>query len=63
MQRMQMRMRLALKHVTYYAQHLVEVYSELFAKIVNDLKPLKTFIAKGPPSVFGRVLSPPLVFV
>ena len=52
MQRMQMRMKLALKHDTRYAQHFAEVYSEPcqtsemehFAKTVNDL--LKTVIAK-----------------
>ena len=29
MQRMQMRMRLSLRHVTHYAQDFVEAYSEL----------------------------------
>ena len=50
-----MRIRLPLKHVARYAQHFAEAYSEscqvpeveLFAKIVDDLKPLKTVIAKG----------------
>ena len=54
MQRMQMRVKLPLKHDTCYAQHLAKVYSEpcqvseeeLFAKTVNALKPLKTVIAK-----------------
>ena len=54
MQRMEMRMKLPLKHDTHYTQHSAEVYSEpckaseveLFAKTVNDLKPLKTVIAK-----------------
>ena len=54
MQRMQMRMKLPLKHDTRYAKHFAEVYSEpcqtsgmeLFAKTVNDLKPIKTVIAK-----------------
>ena len=54
MQRMQMRMKLPLKHDTRYAQHFTETYSDpcqasemdLFAKTVNDLKPLKTVIAK-----------------
>ena len=54
MQRMQMRMKLPLKHDTCYAQQFAEVYSEpcqaseieLFAKTVNGLKPLKTIIAK-----------------
>ena len=53
MQRMEMRMKLPLKHDTHYAQHFAEVYSEpckasdvkLFAKTVNDLKSLKTVIA------------------
>ena len=55
MLRIQMRIRLPLKHVARYAQHFAEAYSEscqvpeveLFAKIVDDLKPLKTVIAKG----------------
>ena len=54
MQRMQMRMKLPLKHDTRYAQHFAEVYSEPcrasevepFAKTVNDLKPLKTAITE-----------------
>ena len=54
MQRMQIRVKLPLKHDTRYAQHLAKVYSEpcqvseeeLFAKTVNALKPLKTVIAK-----------------
>ena len=55
MQRMEMRMKLPLKHDTHYAQHFAEVYSdsckasevvELFSKTVNDLKLLKTIIAK-----------------
>ena len=53
MQRMEMRMKLPLKHDTHYAEHFAEVYSEpckasdvkLFAKTVNDLKSLKTVIA------------------
>ena len=52
-QRMQMKMKLPLKHDTRYAQHFAKVYSEpcqvsevkLFAKTVNALKPLKTVIA------------------
>ena len=59
MQRMQMRVRLPLKNITRYAQRLAEAYSEpcqvfemeLYAKTVNDLKPLKTVIAKR--SSFG----------
>ena len=47
-------MNLLLKHDTLYAQHFAEVYSEpcrasgveFFPKTVNDLKPLKTAIAK-----------------
>ena len=54
MQRMQMRMKLPLKHDIRYAQHFTKMNSErcqaseveLFVKIVNDLKPLKTVIAK-----------------
>ena len=54
MQHMQMRMKIPLKHDTRYAQHFTEAYSEsfqaseveLFAKTVNDLKPLKTVIAE-----------------
>ena len=53
MQRMQMRIKLPLKHDTRYAQHFAKVNSEpcqaseveLFAKIVNS-KPLKVLIAK-----------------
>ena len=60
MQRMQMRM----KHDICYAQHFPKINSErcqaseveLFAKTVNDLKPLKAFITKGPPCVFDGVL-------
>ena len=52
--RMQMRMKLPPKHDTRYAQYFSGAYSqpcqtsemELFAKTVNDLKPLKTVIAK-----------------
>ena len=55
MQRMQMRTKLPLKHDTRYAQHFIKLNSqpcqasegELFAKAVNDLKPLKTVIAKS----------------
>ena len=55
MQPIQMRMKLPLKHGTCYAQHFAEVYSvpcqasdmELFAKTVNDLKPLNSVIPKG----------------
>ena len=54
MQSMQMRMKLPLKHDTRYAQHFTKVYSEprqasemeFFAKTVNDLKSMKTVIAK-----------------
>ena len=54
MQRMQMRIKLSVKHDTHYAQHFSKVNSEpcqaseveLFAKTVNDLKPLKTVIAR-----------------
>ena len=60
MQRMQLRMKLPLKHDTRYAQHFAEVYSEpcqtseveLFMKTVNDLKPLKTAIAERSTLVF-----------
>ena len=53
-QRMQMRMKLPLKHDIRYAQHFAKMNSErcqaseveLFVKIVNDSKPLKTVIAK-----------------
>ena len=53
-QRMQMRMKLHLKHGTRYAQHFAEACSELcqasemelFVKTVNDLKPLKDVVAK-----------------
>ena len=49
-----MRTKIPRKHDTCYAQHFTEAYSEpcqasemeLFAKTVNDLKPLKTVIAK-----------------
>ena len=49
-----MRMKLPLKHDICYAQHVAKMNSErcqaseveLFVKIVNDLKPLKTVIAK-----------------
>lgn len=59
MQRIQMRVRLSLKNITRYTQRLAEAYSEpcqvsemeLYAKTVNDLKPLKTVIAKR--SSFG----------
>ena len=59
MQRIQMRVRLSLKNITRYTQRLAEAYSEpcqvsemeLYAKTVNDLKPLKTIIAKR--SSFG----------
>ena len=55
MQSRQMRMKLPVKHDTRYARQFAEVYSEpfqasemeLFAKTVNDLKPLKTIIAKS----------------
>ena len=51
---MQMRMKLLLKHDICYAQHFAKMNSELcqacevelFAKTVNDLKPLKAFITK-----------------
>ena len=54
MQQMQMRMKLPLKHDTRCALYFAEMYSEpcqvsemeLFAKTVNDLKPLKTVFAK-----------------
>ena len=54
MQCMQMRMKRPLKYDIRYAQHFAEVYSEpcrasemeLLTKTVNDLKPLKTVIAK-----------------
>ena len=54
MRRMQMRKKLPLKEDTRYAQHFAEMYSEpyqasemeLFAETINDLKPLKTTIAK-----------------
>ena len=54
MQRMQMRMKLPLKHDIRYAQHSAKMNSErcqaseveLFVKTVNDLKPLKAVIAK-----------------
>ena len=47
-------MKLPLKHDIRYAHHFAEVYSEpcraseveLFAKTVNDLKPLETAIAE-----------------
>ena len=50
-----MRMKPPLKHDIHYAQHFAEAYSELcqaseielFAKTVNDLKLLKTVIAKS----------------
>ena len=53
-QGMRMRMKLPLKHDIRYAQHFAKMNSErcqaseveLFVKIVNDLKPLKTVIAK-----------------
>ena len=53
-QRMQMRMKLPLKHDTRYAQYFAKMNSEccqasemrLFVKTVNDLKPLKAVIAK-----------------
>ena len=55
MQRKQKRMRLSFENVTCHAEHFVEAYSEscqvsdmeLFAKTVNDLKQLKTVIAKS----------------
>ena len=51
---MQMRMKLLLKHDICYAQHFAKMNSEfcqaceveLFAKTVNDLKPLKAVITK-----------------
>ena len=54
MQCLQMRMKSPLKYDIRYAQHFAEVYSEpcrasemeLLTKTVNDLKPLKTVIAK-----------------
>ena len=54
MQRMQMRMKLPLKHNIRYAKHFAKMNSEgcqateveLFVKTVNDLKPLKAVIAK-----------------
>ena len=54
MQPIQIRTKLPLKHDTRYAEHFAEVYSEscqaseieCFAQTVNDLKPLKTVIAK-----------------
>ena len=54
MQRMQMRMKLPLKHNIRYAQHFAKMNSErcqateveLFVKTVNDLKLLKAAIAK-----------------
>ena len=58
MQRIQMRMKLPLKHDTCYAQHFTKVNSEpckagggAFSKTVNDFKPLKTVVAKR--SVLG----------
>ena len=50
-----MKMKISLKHDTLYAQHFTEAYPEsfqasemeLFAKKVNDLKPLKIIIAKS----------------
>ena len=52
-----MRIKLPLKHDTRYTQHFAQVNSEscqaskveFFAKTVNDLKPLKTVIAKRSP--------------
>ena len=54
MQRIQMRMKLPLKHDTRYAQQFPEMSSEpchasemeIFRKTVNDFKPFKTVIAK-----------------
>ena len=54
MQRMQMRIKLLLKHDIRYAQHFAKMNSEhcqapeveLFVKTVNDLKLLKAVIAK-----------------
>ena len=53
-QRMQIRMKLPLKHDIRYAQHFARMNSErcqasevkLFVKTVDDLKPLKAVIAK-----------------
>ena len=69
MQRMQMKMRLPLKHGTGCAQHFAEAYSEpyqasemeLFAKTVNDLKHRKLLSQKEQPWVFERALRTPLV--
>ena len=55
MQRMQMRMKLPLKHDICYPQYFAEMYSEscrasemeLFAKTVDGLKPFKTVIPKS----------------
>ena len=55
MQRIQMRMKLLLKHDIRCAQHFAKMNSEwcqtseveLFVKTVNDLKPLKAVIAKS----------------
>ena len=76
MQCMQMRMKLSLKHNTRYAQHFAMVNSEscqvseveLFAKTVNDLKPLKviTLLVKIPSVknfVSNKYLSPRQKFV
>ena len=54
MHRMQMRMKLLLKHNIHYAQHFAKMNSErcqasevkLFVKTVNDLKPLKAVIGE-----------------
>ena len=49
MLRMQMRMKIPLKHDTRYVQHFAEVYSEPCQESemeLSDLKPLKTVIAK-----------------
>ena len=54
MQRMQMRMKLPLKHDIHYAQHFAKMNLkrslasevELFVKTVNDLKPLEAVITK-----------------
>ena len=54
MQRIQMRMKLPLKHDICYAQHFAKMNSEhcqaseveLFVRTVNDLKPLTGVIAK-----------------
>ena len=51
---MQMRVRFPLKHITRYAQRFADAYSEpcqvsemeLYAKIVSDIKPLKTVNTK-----------------